>query len=92
MPSLATEVFAFLGLVIRAVGFLAVGYALGRLVFEHFRMGTWQLQVAYVLGLFVLLIGLTASSSPASSGCFAIGIAVAYFTVMPPQRTEPPAP
>ena len=66
---------------LRAIGLLAAGFALGCLVFEHFRLGGWQLQVAYLLGLFGLLIAVIVFSSPGSAGAFALGIAVAYFMV-----------
>ena len=91
MPSVLVDLVAYLGLLLRAIGFLVVGLALGRLVFDHFRMGTWQMQIAYVLGLFGVLIGITAFSSPGSAGAFALGVGLSYFMNLMPAKTEPPA-
>lgn len=91
MPLLLTDLATLSGLLLRAIGLLAVGFALGRLVFEHFKLGDWRLQIAYVLGLFGLLIAVIAFSSPGSAGAFALGVAGAYFMVLMPRKTEPPA-
>jgi len=91
MPLVLTDLLGLLGYLLRAIGFLAVGWAFGRLVFEHFDAGNWQIQIAYVLGLFGLLIGLTVFSSAGSAGAFALGIAIAYFMVFRPiVKDEPP--
>ncbi len=90
MPSILTDLLRLLGLLLQAVGFVAAGFALSRLVFEHFRLGDWRLQIAYVLGLFGLFIAVIAFSSPGSAGAFAIGIALAYFMTMMPRKAEPP--
>jgi hypothetical protein len=91
MPSVLSDLIAYLGLFLSAIGFLVVGLALGRLVFDHFRMGTWQMQIAYVLGLFGLLIGIAAFTSPGSAGAFALGVGLAYFMNMMPPKPAPPA-
>jgi hypothetical protein len=88
MPTLAIDLLSLLGMLLRAIGFLAVGIALGRLVFEHFQLGSWQLQAAYVLGLFGLLIALTVFSSPGSAGAFALGVAIAYFMTLMPRKSD----
>ena len=88
MPLLANDLFALFGHLLRAIGFLVAGLALGRLVFDHVKLGTWQLQVALILGLFGLLIGLTAFSSPGSAGAFALGVGLAYFMITMPKRSE----
>ena len=87
MPSLVSDIFGFLGILLRALGFLVAGVALGRLVFEHFAMGDWRLQAILALGIFGLLIGITAFSSPGSAGAFALGLGGAYFMTMMPKKT-----
>ena len=88
MPPLALDVLGLLGLLIRFLGFLAAGFALGNFTFDAFKTSPWQLQIALALGLFGLLIGLTAFSSPGSAGAFALGLAGAYFMVMMPGKAE----
>lgn len=73
MPPVVPDVFGFLGLLVRALGFLIVGFALGRFTLEAYQNANWQLQIALALGLFGLLIGLTHFSSPGSAGAFALG-------------------
>ncbi len=93
MSSVLSEVLALFGQLLRIIGFLVAGFALSRLVFDHFRLGDWRLQLAYVLGLFGLFIAVIAFSSPGAAGAFAIGLAIAYFLTMMPRKaeTEPPA-
>ena len=89
MPLVLTDIFSLIGYLLRIIGFLVVGWALGRFVFEHFNAGSWQLQIAYVLGLFGLLIGLTAFSSAGSAGAFALGVGIAYFMIFTPLKNGP---
>ncbi len=88
MPTILSDLFALLADLISVVGFLLVGFALGRMVFDNFKLGDWRFQAILLLGLFGLLIGLAAFSSPAAVGAFAIGVAVAYFLTMMPMKTE----
>ena len=88
MPLVLTDIFSLIGYLLRIIGFLAAGWALGRLVFEHFNKGNWQLQIAYVLGLFGLLIAMTAFSYAGSAGAFALGIGIAYFMVFTPMKND----
>jgi hypothetical protein len=93
MPSIVNDIFGFLGFLLRAVGFLVVGMAIGRFFFDNFKNSVWQVQIALVLGLFVLLIGLTDFASPGSAGAFALGVGGVYFMNimnMLPQKTEKP--
>ena len=89
MPPLVDEIFGFLGFMLRALGFLVVGFAIGRLVLDNFKKSVWQVQIALSLGFFGLLIGLTDFASPGSAGAFALGAGAAYFMNMMPQKTEP---
>ena len=79
MPLIVNDIAELLGYLLRAIGFLVAGLALGRLVLENFKAGNWQLQIALLLGLFGLLIALTVFSSPGSAGAFALGVGGAYF-------------
>jgi uncharacterized membrane protein len=88
MPPIVDEVFVFLGFLLRALGFLVVGLAVGRLVMDNFKKSVWQVQIALSLGFFGLLIGLTDFASAGSAGAFALGAGAAYFMNMMPQKTE----
>jgi len=87
MPSIVNDVFTFLGFLLRALGFLVVGVAVGRLVFDNFKNSEWQLKIALALGFFGLLIGLTDFASPGSAGAFALGAGGAYFMSMMPMKS-----
>lgn len=88
MPPIVNDIFGFLGFLLRALGFLVVGLALGRFVLDNFKNSTWQVQIALVLGFFGLLIGLTDFASPGSAGAFALGAGAAYFMSMMPPKSE----
>jgi len=78
MPSIVSEIFSFLGFLLRAFGFLLVGFGGGRFVLDAYQKANWQLQIALVLGSFALLIGLTKFSTPGSAGAFALGAGIAF--------------
>jgi len=84
MPQIVFDVSAFLGILLRALGFLVFGFAIGHFVFDNFKDSEWQLKIALALGLFGLLIGLTDFASPGSAGAFALGAGGAYFMSMMP--------
>jgi hypothetical protein len=88
MPPILTQLSSFIGTLLRFVGFLVAGLALGRFVLDQFKSVAWQVQIALALGLFGLLIGLTAFSSAGSAGGFALGLGGAYFMTMMPRKTE----
>ena len=71
------QVLATLGFVIRALGFLLLGFGVLRFTLDAYYKAVWQVQVAIALGFFALLIGLTNYSSPASMGMFAFGAGAA---------------
>ncbi len=87
MPPIVSDISAFLGILLRALGFLVVGVAIGRFVFENFKNSEWQLKIALALGFFGLLIGLTDFASPGSAGAFALGAGGAYFMSMMPVKS-----
>lgn len=86
MPPILIDVSGFLGFLLRVLGFLLAGLALGRFVWEQFEKVAWQVQIALILGVFGLLIGLTAFASAGSAGAFALGLAAAYFMTAMPQK------
>jgi hypothetical protein len=93
MPPIVSDISAFLGILLRALGFLVFGFAAGRFVFENFKNSEWQLKIALALGLFGLLIGLTDFASPGSAGAFALGAGGAYFmSMMPASKSKDEAP
>ncbi|MBI3168162.1 MAG: hypothetical protein HYZ22_06785 [Chloroflexi bacterium] len=71
------QVLSVLGFIIRAIGFLLLGFGVARFTLDAYYKAVWQVQVALAAGFFLLLIGLTHYSSPASMGMFAIGAGAA---------------
>jgi hypothetical protein len=90
MPSIVNDISGLLGFILRAIGFLVVGLAVGRFVWDNFKNSVWQVQVALSLGFFGLLVGITDFASAGSAGAFALGAGAAYFMNMIPQKTEDP--
>ena len=84
MPPNFGDVSGLLGLLLRALGFLVLGFVLGRFLLDNFKTSMWQVQVALVLGFFGLLIALTDFASPGSVGAFALGAGVSHFFNVPP--------
>ena len=81
MPTLVNDIFSLLGILLRALGFLVVGYGLGRFTLDSYKKANWQLQIALVLGFFGLLIAITDFATAGSAGAFALGAGAAF--VMP---------
>jgi len=81
MPNIVNEIFSVLGFLLRALGFLVIGFGACRFVLEAYKKAAWQLQIALVLGFFGLLIATTDFASPGSAGAFALGAGIAF--VMP---------
>jgi len=79
MPSIISDIFSFLGFLVRAFGFLLFGFGSGRFVLDAFQKANWQLQAVLVFSFFALLLGLTKFSSPGSAGAFALGAGIAFF-------------
>ncbi|HEY9152336.1 MAG TPA: hypothetical protein VIN60_05570 [Anaerolineales bacterium] len=93
MPLIVSDISSFLGVLLRALGFLVFGFAIGHFVFDNFKNSEWQLKIALALGLFGLLIGLTDFASAGSSGAFALGAGGAYFmSMMPVSKSKDEAP
>ena len=77
MPPLINDIFYVLGFLLRALGFLVVGYGLARFALDAYNKAVWQVQIALALGFFGLLIALTDFSSAGSAGAFALGAGIA---------------
>ncbi len=89
MPPILNEVASFLGFLLRALGFLGIGFAIGRFLLDNFKAAAWQLQIALILGFFGVLIALTDFSTPGSAGAFALGAAGAFMmSMMPPKSAD----
>jgi hypothetical protein len=71
------DVLSVIGYVLRALGFLILGFAIGRFTLDSYKQAVWQVQIALAIGFFGLLVGLTNFSSPGSMGMFAIGAGLA---------------
>ncbi len=79
MPPIVSEIFAFLGFLLSALGLLVFGFAGGRFTMDAFQKTSWQVQVALVIGFFGLLAALANYASPGSAGSFALGAGIAFF-------------
>ncbi|MBI5952606.1 MAG: hypothetical protein HY865_13190 [Chloroflexi bacterium] len=72
-----TEVLSVIGFVIRALGFIVLGFGVGRFTMDAYKKAVWQVQIALAVGFFGLLVGLTNYASPGSMGMFALGAGIA---------------
>ncbi|GJQ34891.1 MAG: hypothetical protein JETCAE01_09010 [Anaerolineaceae bacterium] len=72
------EVLNIIGFLIRAIGFLVLGFGTTRFFLDAYYKAVWQVQIALAVGFFLLLVGLTHYSSPASMGMFALGSGAAF--------------
>ena len=79
MDPIVNEIFALLGFLLRALGFLLFGFGGGRFMLGAYQKANWQLQIALALGFFALLAALAKFSSPGSVGAFALGAGIAFF-------------
>ena len=71
------DILGILGNLLRALGFLALGFGIGRFVLDNYQKAGWQVQVALVLGFFGLVVGITDFATAGSTGAFALGAGVA---------------
>lgn len=86
MPPIINDTFALLGFILRFIGFLIAGYAIGHFVFDNYKMSEWQVRIALALGFFGLFVGVTAYASPGSSGAFALGSGIAFLQAVMPRK------
>ena len=81
-------ILGILGNLVRAIGFLVVGFAIARFTLDAYNKANWQLQIALALGFFGLLIGLTAYATAGSSGMYALGAGIALLINMMPKKDK----
>ena len=82
------NILEIIGYVLRALGFLILGFAIGRFTLDSYKQAVWQVQIALIIGFFGLLVGLTDFSSPGSMGMFAIGTGLAMIMVIMAKKEE----
>ena len=82
------NILEIIGYVLRALGFLILGFAIGRFTLDSYKQAVWQVQIALVIGFFGLLVGLTDFSSPGSMGMFSIGAGLAMVMVLIAKKEE----
>jgi hypothetical protein len=82
------QVLGLLGFVVRAIGFLLIGFALARFFLDAYNKANWQVQIALALGFFAVLVGLTNYASPGSAGMYALGAGGALMMNMIPKKEK----
>jgi len=88
MPYIVTEILSLLGFLLRALGFLVIGFALGRFFLDAYKKAVWQVQIALVLGIFALLIAITNLATAGSAGAFALGAGISFIISDKPKKVE----
>jgi hypothetical protein len=83
-----TGVLSVVGYVLRALGFLLLGFGVGRFTMDAYKKAVWQVQIALAVGFFALLVGLTHYSSPGSMGTFALGAGSALVMSFMPKKED----
>ncbi|MBI3161268.1 MAG: hypothetical protein HYZ23_02100 [Chloroflexi bacterium] len=82
------EVLSVIGHVIRALGFIVLGFGVGRFTTDAYKSAVWQVQVALAVGFFGLLVGLTNYASAGSMGTFALGAGAAIIMASMGKKEE----
>ena len=80
------SVLAVVGYVVRALGFIVLGFAVGRFTVDAYKNDVWQVQAALAVGFFALLVVLTNYSRPGSMGTFALGAGAAILMSFMPKK------
>ncbi|HQU38052.1 MAG TPA: hypothetical protein PLR65_15830 [Anaerolineales bacterium] len=88
MPPIVSELLGLVGYLLRVLGFLLFGFAIGRFVLDQFKKAGWQVQIALALGFFGLAAAFTNYATPGASGAFALGGAVAFMMANMPKKNE----
>ena len=78
MSETVASILSALGYFLSAVGFGAFGYAIARFWVEAYPKSNWQLQIAMMLGLFGMFVGVADFASPGSAGAFALGASAPF--------------
>ena len=77
-----------IGYLLRGLGFLVIGFGLGRFTMDSYNKANWQLQATLALGFFGLLIALTTFASKGSTGAFALGAGIAFLLPSFPRKDD----
>jgi hypothetical protein len=72
------DILGFLGDVLRWFCFLVAGFALGRFTLEAYGRAAWQVQVALVLGFFLMIVGIVNYAASALAAAFLLGAGIAF--------------
>lgn len=88
MPPVISEVFGFLGFLVRFLGFLIFGFAIGKFVWDNFKSSEWQVKIALSLGFFGLAIAITNFATAGSAGAFALGAGASFLMTGLPKKKE----
>ncbi len=79
MPYIVSEIIELLGFLLRVLGFLVIGFGIGRFILDAYKQAVWQVQIALVLGFFGLLAAITNFTSAGSAGAFVLSAGVSFF-------------
>lgn len=88
MPPIVTEILGLVGFLLRVLGFLLFGFAVGRFVLDHFKKVEWQVQIALALGFLGLAAAFTHYATPGAAGAFALGGGVALVMAGMPKKGD----
>lgn len=72
-----TLVLTVIGYLLRALGFVVLGFGLGRFTMDAYKKAAWQVQIGLSVGFFALVVGLTRFTSASAIGMFALGAGAA---------------
>ncbi len=75
-----------LAILFRFVGMLAFGFGAGWFAYEAYQKGEWQVQIAALLGLLGLAVGLADFTSAGALGAFGLGAGGAIIAFGLPRR------
>ncbi len=75
-----------LAILFRFIGMLAFGFGAGWFAFEAYQKGEWQVQIAALLGLLGVVIGLADFTSAGALGAFGLGAGGAIIAFGLPRR------
>ena len=74
------DILGFLGDVLGWFCFLTAGFALGRFTHAAYGRAGWQVQVALVLGFFLMIVGIVNYASSGLDAAFLLGAGLAFLT------------
>ncbi|MBI5945816.1 MAG: hypothetical protein HY864_15760 [Chloroflexi bacterium] len=81
-------ILSILGHIVRALGFIALGFGVGRFTMDAYKKAVWQVQIALALGFFAMLVGLTKYASAGSMGMFALSAGAAVILSGMPKKED----